>query len=169
MTDISDELLALSNLMIWASNELERLHKEQAEERRVIKESAATIGRLRAALDWIDKQRFTTRDTITPDNAFEKAQELNQMLVALMDHAGKAIEGHLGFPPYWSNVAGEGKACTAGCEDKATLFYQYPPGWPPSHGTYHCLSCARRIAFGETLSERLDREEKWGWRERAKL
>ncbi|MCF8472912.1 MAG: hypothetical protein K9G27_08995 [Sphingomonadaceae bacterium] len=49
------------------------------------------IGELKAALQWIDMQRYTDRSTITPDNAFEQWTRLNADLVAIMDKARAAL------------------------------------------------------------------------------
>jgi len=46
---------------------------------------------LEAALQWIDRQRYTDRSTITPDNAFERAVSLNDQLVMIMDKARAAL------------------------------------------------------------------------------
>lgn len=47
--------------------------------------------KLRAALSWIDQQRYTDRDTINPDNAFEKIGKLNGKIIAIMDRARAAL------------------------------------------------------------------------------
>ena len=47
----------------------------------------ARVNELEAALQWIDRQRYTDRSTITPDNAFERAISLNDQLVMIMDKA----------------------------------------------------------------------------------
>jgi hypothetical protein len=54
-------------------------------------EAAAEIERLRAALREIDQQRYTRRNTINPDNAFEHAVSLNEKLIAVMDIARAAL------------------------------------------------------------------------------
>ena len=51
----------------------------------------ARVAELEAALQWIDKQRYTDRSTITPDNAFERAISLNDQLVMIMDKARAAL------------------------------------------------------------------------------
>jgi hypothetical protein len=55
-------------------------------------EAAAEIERLRAALREIDHARYTGRNTINPDNAFEHAISLNEKLIAVMDIARAALE-----------------------------------------------------------------------------
>jgi hypothetical protein len=45
------------------------------------------VAELKAALQWIDQQRYADRSTITPDNAFERAISLNDQLVMIMDKA----------------------------------------------------------------------------------
>lgn len=45
------------------------------------------VTELKAALQWIDQQRYTDRSTITPDNAFEQWARLNDQLVMIMDKA----------------------------------------------------------------------------------
>ena len=52
----------------------------------------AEIERLRAALAWIDQQRYTDRDTINPANGYDRAIALNEKLLALMDVARAALE-----------------------------------------------------------------------------
>jgi len=47
--------------------------------------------RLRAALREIDHARYTGRNTINPDNAFEHAISLNEKLIAVMDAARAAL------------------------------------------------------------------------------
>ncbi len=47
--------------------------------------------RLRAALREIDHARYTGRNTINPDNAFEHAISLNEKLIAVMDIARAAL------------------------------------------------------------------------------
>jgi len=47
--------------------------------------------RLRAALREIDQARYTGRNTINPDNAFEHAISLNEKLIAVMDAARAAL------------------------------------------------------------------------------
>ncbi len=54
-------------------------------------EAAAEIERLRAALREIDHARYTDRNTINPDNAFEHAVALNEKLIAVMDAARAAL------------------------------------------------------------------------------
>ena len=54
-------------------------------------EAAAEIERLRAALREIDQARYTGRNTISPDNAFENAISLNEKLIAVMDIARAAL------------------------------------------------------------------------------
>jgi hypothetical protein len=58
---------------------------------RELKEAKAEIERLRAALEWINQQRYTGRNTINPDNAFEHAIALNEKLIAVMDIARAAL------------------------------------------------------------------------------
>jgi hypothetical protein len=54
-------------------------------------QAANEIERLRAALEWIDKQRYTDRRTITPDNAVRIAFDLNEKLLVIMDRARAAL------------------------------------------------------------------------------
>lgn len=56
-------------------------------------EASAEIERLRAALRWIDEQRYTNRSTISPENAYERALWLNNCLIIVMDHARAALKG----------------------------------------------------------------------------
>jgi len=58
---------------------------------RELKEAKAEIERLRAALREIDQARYTRRNTISPDNAFEHAISLNEKLIAVMDIARAAL------------------------------------------------------------------------------
>jgi len=58
---------------------------------RELKEAKAEIKRLRAALRNIDQLRYTRRNTISPDNAFEHAVSLNEKLIAVMDIARAAL------------------------------------------------------------------------------
>jgi len=53
--------------------------------------AATEIKRLRAALRDIDQLRYTRRNTISPDNAFEHAISLNEKLIAVMDIARAAL------------------------------------------------------------------------------
>lgn len=62
------ERLSEANTQVWADNE-----------------------RLRAALRWIDEQRYVDRSTINQDNAFRKAVSLNERLVKIMDTARAAL------------------------------------------------------------------------------
>jgi hypothetical protein len=55
-------------------------------------EAADEIERMRAALREIDHARYTGRNTINPDNAFENAISLNEKLIAVMDAARAALE-----------------------------------------------------------------------------
>ena len=47
----------------------------------------ATNARLRAALTWINHQRYTGRSTINPENGYDRAVALNTKLLAVMDVA----------------------------------------------------------------------------------
>jgi hypothetical protein len=58
---------------------------------RELKEAKAEIKRLRAALREIDHARYTGRNTISPDNAFENAIALNEKLITVMDAARAAL------------------------------------------------------------------------------
>jgi hypothetical protein len=58
---------------------------------RELKEAKAEIKRLRAALRDIDQLRYTRRNTINPDNAFEHAISLNEKLIAVMGIARAAL------------------------------------------------------------------------------
>ena len=49
------------------------------------------IERMRAALREIDHARYTGRNTINPDNAFEHAIALNEKLITVMDIARAAL------------------------------------------------------------------------------
>jgi predicted nuclease with TOPRIM domain len=51
----------------------------------------ARIEQLEAALEWIDQQRYTGRDTINPANGYDHAIALNERLLALMDAARAAL------------------------------------------------------------------------------
>ena len=51
----------------------------------------ARVAELKAALQWIDQQRYADRSTITPVNAFERATSLNDQLVMIMDKARAAL------------------------------------------------------------------------------
>ena len=53
--------------------------------------AAAEIEKLRAALREIDHARYTDRNTINPDNAFQHAISLNEKLIAVMDIARAAL------------------------------------------------------------------------------
>lgn len=53
--------------------------------------AAAEIERLRAALREIDHARYTDRNTINPDRAFDHAVSLNEKLIAVMDIARAAL------------------------------------------------------------------------------
>ena len=66
---------------------------------RELKEAKAEIERLRAALEWINQQRYTRRNTINPDNAFEHAISLNEKLIAVMDAARAALAEEITQPP----------------------------------------------------------------------
>jgi hypothetical protein len=55
-------------------------------------EAADRIAQLEAALREIDQARYTGRNTINPDNAFEHAISLNEKLIAVMDIARAALE-----------------------------------------------------------------------------
>jgi chromosome segregation ATPase len=52
---------------------------------------AADNERLRAALAWIDQQRYTDRSTINPANGYDRAVALNEKLLAVMDAARAAL------------------------------------------------------------------------------
>ena len=47
--------------------------------------------RLRAALEWIDQQRYTGRRTINPANGYDRAVALNEKLISVMDAARAAL------------------------------------------------------------------------------
>ena len=49
------------------------------------------IERLRAALEWINEQRYTGRCTINPANGYDQAVALNKKLVSIMNHARAAL------------------------------------------------------------------------------
>ena len=51
----------------------------------------ARVAELEAVLQWIDRQRYTDRSTINPDNAFEQWARLNADLVAIMDKARSVL------------------------------------------------------------------------------
>jgi hypothetical protein len=51
----------------------------------------ARVKELEAALQWIDRQRYTDRSTVNPSNAFEQWTRLNADLVAIMDKARAAL------------------------------------------------------------------------------
>ena len=52
----------------------------------------AEVERLRAALAWIDQQRYTRRDTINPANGYDRAVALNEKLISVMDAAIRALK-----------------------------------------------------------------------------
>jgi hypothetical protein len=54
-------------------------------------QAAAEIERLRAALEWIDQQRYTGRCTINLANGYDRAAALNEKLIAVMDVARAAL------------------------------------------------------------------------------
>jgi hypothetical protein len=54
-------------------------------------QAAVEIERLRAALAWINQQRYTGRDTINPANGYDHAIALNEKLLALVDAARAAL------------------------------------------------------------------------------
>jgi hypothetical protein len=56
-----------------------------------LKDCYAEIERLRAALREIDQARYTRRNTINPDSAYEHAISLNEKLIAVMDAARAAL------------------------------------------------------------------------------
>lgn len=56
-----------------------------------LKDCYAEIERLRATLREIDQARYTGRNTISPNNAFENAISLNEKLIAVMDIARAAL------------------------------------------------------------------------------
>jgi hypothetical protein len=75
-----------------AADEIERLKKEALfTADTVLPDKDAEIERLRAALREIDQARYTNRNTINPDNAFEHAIALNEKLIAVMDAARAAL------------------------------------------------------------------------------
>lgn len=51
----------------------------------------ARVEELEANLRWIDQQRYTDRQTINHDNAFEMAGKLNKKLLEIMDRARAAL------------------------------------------------------------------------------
>ena len=78
--------------------DLQKLNERNAEYigtidrlRRRVAETDVEIERLRAALEWINQQRYTRRNTINPENAFEHAISLNEKLIAVMDAARAAL------------------------------------------------------------------------------
>jgi len=92
-------------IMNEAAAEIERLNRElddvwddlaiQREDNAsfgdAFKRMTSEIERLRAALREIDHARYTRRNTINPDNAFENAISLNEKLIAVMDIARAAL------------------------------------------------------------------------------
>jgi hypothetical protein len=56
-----------------------------------VKRLTAENERMRAALREIDHARYTGRNTINPDNAFDHAIALNEKLIAVMDAARAAL------------------------------------------------------------------------------
>lgn len=85
MSDIMDRLRQMADLF----------EAQQAPHNMVLHLRAAAdeIERLRAALEWIDSQRYMDRSTINQENAFQKAVALNEKLLAVMDRARAALEG----------------------------------------------------------------------------
>ena len=78
--------------------DLQKLNERNAEYigtidrlRRRVAETDVEIERLRAALREIDQARYTGRNTISPDNAFEHAISINEKLIAVMDIARAAL------------------------------------------------------------------------------
>ena len=56
-----------------------------------LEEAADRIEQLEKALREIDQARYTGRNTISPDNAFENAISLNEKLIAVMNIARAAL------------------------------------------------------------------------------
>ena len=74
-----------------AAAEIERLRDEVERLSNANDQVWADNERLRAALREIDHARYTDRNTINPDNAFEHAVALNEKLIAVMDAARAAL------------------------------------------------------------------------------
>ena len=90
--EIMNPCIAKNDREWWAAAEIERLKKEALfTADTVLPDKDAEIERLRAALREIDQQRYTRRNTINPDNAFEHAISLNEKLIAVMDAARAAL------------------------------------------------------------------------------
>ncbi len=81
---------------------VERLRSDGEDERQRFREARATLGplladaaaeieRLRAALEWINQQRYTGRNTINPESSYEHAIALNEKFIAVMDIARAAL------------------------------------------------------------------------------
>ena len=63
----------------------------ETSERNLMTQAADEIERLRAALEWIDQQRYTGRCTINLANGYDRAAALNERLLALMNFARAAL------------------------------------------------------------------------------
>lgn len=111
MSDIVERLRATTDGAtvnpegLEAADEIERLNRElddvwdalaiQREDNAsfgdAFKRMTSEIERLRAALREVHHARYTGRNTINPDNAFEHAISLNEKLIAVMDIARAAL------------------------------------------------------------------------------
>jgi hypothetical protein len=82
-----------SGIAAWLIRQAQQFEDQHAPQHLTIglREAAGEIKRLRAALEWINQQRYTGRNTINPDNAFEHAILLNEKLIAVMDIARAAL------------------------------------------------------------------------------
>lgn len=75
----------------WHVADKNKWQDTQAAHLREVTRLTARVEELEATLSWIDQQRYTDRDTINPDNAFEKIGKLNGKIIAIMDRARAAI------------------------------------------------------------------------------
>lgn len=92
------ELKEAADTITTLRADLQKLNERNAEYigtidrlRRRVAETDVEIERLRAALEWINQQRYTRRNTINPDSAFDCAISLNEKLIAVMDAARAAL------------------------------------------------------------------------------
>ena len=91
MTEAADEIERLSRELddVWDALAIQR--EDNGSFGDAFKRQADEIERMRAALREIDQARYTRRNTISPDNAFEHAVSLNEKLIAVMDIARAAL------------------------------------------------------------------------------
>lgn len=82
----------LERLRSDGENERQRFREARATLGPLLADAAARIEQLEAALREINQQRYTGRNTINLDNAYEMAIALNAKLLAVMDTARAALE-----------------------------------------------------------------------------